>query len=90
MCVMRRHVPCRMCNGTGVRPCQDGSVSRLQATALSALRLFDDIRHVTFWIPITCIYMSSPLLSSSKPKTISQRITSFNKTSPEKSKPFIE
>lgn len=54
---MRRHVPCRMCNGSGIRPSQDGIVPRVEVFMLSILRMFDEVR-AAVWIPLTCIYMT--------------------------------
>lgn len=60
MCVMQRHVPCNMCQGSGCRPSPEGFIPRTERVFLFLLRCVDSARAVLLSSPLFLAPFSIP------------------------------
>lgn len=70
MCVMQRHVPCNMCQGSGCRPSPEGLISRTERVVLFLLRCVDSARTMLL-SPIFLVPLSFPSSRLIKPRQVS-------------------
>lgn len=96
MCVMQRHVPCNMCQGTGCRPSTDGLISRTERIFLFVVRFIDSARTVLLSPLVVAPATTTPLgfststwatVQTSKPAAADVKFSTLGLLSSEPSPP---